>query len=266
MTTLTARPLRELYQHTSKHSNYQVLSPALAPLLSNEAISVQSRSEAERLAYIVSRLPVAGLLMADIGGNTGYFSFELLAQGAQHVDYFEGNQAHHDFVKAAASALGWSPRLQTHHRYVNFAPGELAPTDITLLLNVLHHLGDDFGNPATAKEAAKQQMLDCLATLSRSSARAVFQLGFNWQGKIDQPLFAGGSKAEMIEFVRAGTASDWDIEHIGIAERDTTGIVFRDLSAHNLARNDSLGEFLNRPLFILQSRHVQGTRAGQSAV
>ena len=258
---MTATPLLDLVRRPSKHSNYQVLSDTLAPLLGNDAPSVRSRHEPERLDYLLSRLPVEGLHVADIGGNTGYFSFELLARGARRVDYFEGHAAHHDFVQVAADRLGLAGRLQTHHRYVGFDPGELPAVDCTLLLNVLHHLGDDFGDPALAKEAARQRMLQCLSVLARTSRTLVFQLGFNWKGDRHQPLFAGGTKAEMIAFVEQGTAADWQIVAIGVAGREGGRTVFRDLCEGNLARDDALGEFLNRPIFIMRSRHRSGLAA-----
>lgn len=261
--------LIDLYQRTSKHSNYQVLATALAPLLGSEAISVKSRHEHERLAYILSRVSVDGLHVADIGGNTGFFSFELLAQGARRVDYHEGNAEHHDFVRAAAERLGLAGCLHTHHGYVSFEPAELPALDCTVLLNVLHHLGDDFGDRTTAKEAAKQRMLACLAALARSTRLLVFQLGFNWKGDRHQPLFPGGSKAEMIEFIEQGTAADWVIAAIGVAGRqDEKGkggeVVYRDLCDRNIARDDSLGEFLNRPIFIMRSRHEAAMQKGLS--
>lgn len=254
---LNAPDLVALYQRTSKHSNYQVLPSALASLVSGDSISVKSRFELERLRYILENVPVAGQRMADIGGNTGFFAFELLAHGASTVDYHEGNAAHHAFVTAAARQLGLSDRLRTHLGYVNFTDAALPRTDCTLLLNVLHHLGDDFGDAFTAKAAAKDQMLACLAQLARTSTMLVFQLGFNWKGDRHLPLFDHGTKAEMIDFVRRGTAADWDIASIGVAERDGDAIGFRPLDSRNLARDDSLGEFLNRPLFIMRSRHLE---------
>lgn len=265
---MNAAPLLDLYQRTSKHSNYQVLAGALAPLLGSEAISVKSRHEHERLAYILSRVPVQGLHVVDIGGNTGFFSFELLERGARRVDYYEGNAAHHDFVQAAAQRLGLAGRLHTHRGYVSFEPAGLPRADCTLLLNVLHHFGDDFGDRHAAKEAARQRMLACLSALARTSRMLVFQLGFNWKGDRHQPLFARGSKAEMIDFIARGTAADWDIGAIGIAERSDDQAdgqtVYRDLCDRNIARDDSLGEFLNRPIFIMQSRHIAATQKGPS--
>ncbi len=253
---MTAPSLLDLYHVASKHSNYQVLPTALAPFLHNDDITVQSRCERERLAYIMAKLPVAGRHVADIGGNTGFFSFELLARGASRIEYYEGNAAHHGFVSAAAAQLGLSERLHAHHEYVTFEAGGLPRVDATLLLNVLHHLGDDFGDPALAREAAKQHMLDCLATMAQSTEQLVFQLGFNWKGDRHLPLFPAGSKAEMIDFLTVGTAADWTIVAIGIAERRDGEVRFRDLTSANISRDDSLGEFLNRPIFILQSRHV----------
>lgn len=246
--------LLDLYHRTSKHSNYQVLPTAVASLLGEGAVAVRSRFEHERLAYILSRVPVGGLHMADIGGNTGFFSFELLAHGAGRLDYFEGNQAHHDFVRSAVQRLGLAERLHTHHGYVTFDLAEFPQVDCTLLLNVLHHLGDDFGAAGT-REQAKQRMLDHLSMVARKSRLLVLQQGFNWKGDRHQPLLPGGTKAEMIDFIQQGTASDWEITAIGIAERDGDQIVFKDLSDRNIARDDSLGEFLNRPLFIMRSRH-----------
>ena len=90
--------LLALYHVASKHSHYQVLPTALETVLGHDQITVKSRHEIARLAYLTSKLDVAGLHVADIGGNTGFFSFELFDRGARRVDYIEGNQAHHDFA------------------------------------------------------------------------------------------------------------------------------------------------------------------------
>lgn len=248
--------LLELYQSASKHSQYQVLPAALEPLLPRDQITVKSRHETARLAYIAAKLSVTGLHVADIGGNTGFFSFELLARGARRVDYIEGNKAHHDFVRAAAHQLGLGERLHTVNRYVTFTPEDLAAVDCTVLLNVLHHLGDDFGDARLNKAAAKQNILSCLAALSRTSRLLIFQLGFNWKGDRHQPLFECGTKAELIDFVSTGTAADWTIESIGIAEKAGDAVAFSDLNRTNIARNEALGEFLNRPLFLMRSKHL----------
>lgn len=225
-------------------------------MLRNDQITVKSRHETARLAYLASKLSFSGLRVADVGGNTGFFSFELLDRGAHRVDYYEGNKAHHDFVRAAAQQLGLGERLRTFNRYVTFTQDELAGTDCTLLLNVLHHLGADFGDARLNKDAAKQNILSCLAALSRQTRQLVFQLGFNWKGDRHQPLFDHGTKAKLIDFVTQGTAADWTIQSVGVAEKSGDTVTFHDLNSANLARADALGEFLNRPIFIMRSKHL----------
>jgi hypothetical protein len=58
----------------------------------------------------------------------------------------------------------------------------------------------------------------------------------------------------MIDMVRAGIAGHWDEVGIGIARANEGITVYEDLSPTNIAREDHLGEFRNRPLFILRSR------------
>lgn len=247
------RQLQSLFQAASKHSQYQVLPPAVLDLLPQDAVQVKSRYERERLDYIASRLDLRGCRVADIGGNTGYFSFELLERGATAVRHIEGNTAHHRFVAHAAERLGLADCLHSENRYIDFERPDLAPHDVVCLLNVLHHVGDDYGDPATRAETVQQTMRDALQRLAPLAHHLVLQIGFNWQGDPTRPIFAHGSKAEVIELVRQLDA-DWAVQAIGIAERHDGRVVYRDLDARNIARDDSLGEFLNRPLFILRSR------------
>jgi hypothetical protein len=84
----------------------------------------------------------------------------------------------------------------------------------------------------------------------------VLQIGFNWHGNIEQPLFLKGTKREMINFVTDGTENNWEICSIGVAQSVEGEIVYCDLNESNIERNDSLGEFLNRPIFIMKSRNI----------
>ena len=103
--------------------------------------------------------------------------------------------------------------------------------------------------------AAKAQMIAQLNRLSRQVSTLVFQLGFNWKGNRHACLFEHGTKAELIDFVTRGTAADWQVDAIGIAERHDGAVRYAPLSARNIVRDDALGEFLNRPIFVLRSRH-----------
>lgn len=246
--------LLQLYRNTSKHSQYQVLPTRVKALLPQDQVEVTSRWERERLDYVCARLDVTGKRVADIGGNTGFFSFELLDRGAARVAYHEGNPEHCAFVAHAARQLGLSDRLHAHPGYVDFEHPGLPVHDVVLLLNVLHHIGDDYGDKATRIEQVQATIVQALKAMSHRARHLVFQLGFNWQGDRNKPIFAHGSKAEVIALVNS-LAEDYETLAVGIAERRDGVVAYRDLNDTNVARDDALGEFLNRPLFILRSRH-----------
>jgi hypothetical protein len=246
--------LLDLYQATSKHSHYQLLPNSIQSLLPPESLTVKSRHERERLDYIANRLDLNDCSVADVGGNTGYFSFELLARGVLDVTHIEGNTAHHKFVSRAAAQLGLADRLQCENRYIDFENLELLPHHVVLLLNVLHHVGDDYGDPATQAQAVQSTIKAALRNLAPVARHVVLQLGFNWKGNPKLPIFARGNKAEVIDLVKQ-IDDFYEVQAIGIASKDEFGAVaYSDLNAININRDDSLGEFLNRPLFVLRSR------------
>jgi len=256
-TTMTdTEKLLALYANTSKHSNYQILPARLAALIDQEKIHVHTRYEKERLNFIVHHLDVRGKHLVDIGGNSGYFSFELIDAGADHVLYYEGNQAHAEFATLAARVLNLTDRFTAYNRYFSFTDELKEKVDVVLLLNVLHHLGDDYGDPSFSINNAKEAMLDQLNALADKTDYCVFQLGYNWKGNRAIGLFEHGTKAELIDYVRKGTAAHWTIEQIGIAVKSTDTIEYEALNDINGQRDDTMGEFLNRPLFILKSTHA----------
>jgi len=246
--------LIKLYNSTSKHSNYQILPSRLRELVDPKAIVTSSRFERERWDYLVGLLDFSKATVVDIGGNTGYFTYEAIEAGASHVSYFEGNSIHAEFVKQSASIIGWDAHITVNNEYINIADGGLKErADIVLLLNVLHHIGDDYGDKTINRIQALESIKAALKKLSESAKHLVFQLGFNWKGDIKLPLFEHGEKAELIDFLRNSLQGYWEIVHIGVAERVTGNIIFKEASSINMTRDDALGEFLNRPLFIMKS-------------
>lgn len=247
--------LKKLYLVCSKHSNYQVLPDNLAKLINAKELNTISRFEKERLDYLKKNLNIENKLVLDVGGNTGYFSFEMLECGAKKIDYFEGNNSHSEFVKLATKLLNFEEKIKIHNKYLNFK-NELKRKkyDVILLLNVLHHIGDDYDQSITSIERAKQQILKQLNSLYDKTTYLVFQMGFNWQGNTIRGLFSHGTKREMIDYVRQGIIDFWGITKIGIAEKNANQITYRDLNDDNIKRDDSLGEFLNRPIFILKTK------------
>ncbi len=248
--------LVELYEQSSKHSNYQILPRKLTSLI-GEKINIKSRFENERLEFILNNVDVSGKKIIDIGGNTGFFSFELIENGAKQIDYFEGNKFHANFVQLAANLLGDSSKIQVNNSYLNFEDDLRSNSyDIMLLLNVLHHFGDDYGDKNSLKEIAKRKILNQLNSLADKTNMLIFQLGFNWKGNRNLCLFEEGTKKELIDYILNGTKDSWVLIKIGIAEKVDAGIKYNTLNENNIQRDNSLGEFLNRPIFILKSKKI----------
>ena len=252
------KKLVELYEQASKHSNYQILPPELAQYIPEGNLHVKSRYEKERMDYIQKKLELGGAVFCDIGCNCGYFSFACMKAGAGAGDLYEGNPAHAEFVKTAAEVLGLSEVLTVHNEYFTFEENTGRRYDVGLLLNVLHHVGDDYGKVQNMADA-KEHILEELARMASYTGKLVFQLGFNWMGDRNRCLFETGTKEEMINWLKEGIKGYWDIEFTGIAVRRDGRVVYEDRNADNSRRMDELGEFLNRPIFILR-------RSGDAAV
>lgn len=245
--------LTNLYQEASKHSNYQILADDLERYVCKENITILSRYESERMNYILSHIDLKGKKIIDIGGNTGYFTFQSIKAGAESVVYYEGNKTHAEFVTVATEALGLKDKVIIHDEYYLFDK-EKEDADICFCLNVIHHLGDDF-DKVNGKENAKK-MIDCINQLARCAKILVLQLGYNWKGNRDLPLLKNGTKQEMIEFIQEETKYAWDIVSIGIAEGEKNNIKYFELNENNVERKNELGEFLNRPIIILK-KHMR---------
>jgi SAM-dependent methyltransferase len=248
----SAAALKALYQQHSKHANYQLVHPLVARLLGDTSDLPAGKLEAERQAYFERALPLLGARVLDIGSNTGYFAFGALQGGARHVTCYEGNQEHATFVAQCAELAGLSDKLTMQARYFDFKSPSEQTFDVAYCLNVLHHLGDDFGDRSLGIEAARQQMLAGLRHMAGLASVLVLQLGFNWKGDIKYPLFEGGEKASLIDFVAQGVGDSWTIEEVTVANPVTRA--FEPISEDNLPRNNAVGEFMNRPLFKMRSR------------
>lgn len=247
------KELKDLYLQSSKHSQYQKLPSDFEGILDERELGIVSRYEKERWEYIRSNLEMGGKKVIDIGGNSGFFSFEAIHAGAKQVDYFEGNKAHAEFVKKAAKLL--KRNINVYNVYYDFNTGE-GDYDVAFLLNVLHHVGDDYGKKELVLEQAKSIILQQINDFAKVTDILVFQMGFNWKGDRNSCLFQNGTKQEMIEYIEKGTAHYWNIIDIGIAQQEQGKTKYVDLSLQNIERDDRLGEFLNRPIFIMKSKRI----------
>ena len=254
MTQRNINKLKSLYLETSKHSNYQILPDCLSTMIKDSDLHINSRFEKERLKYICDNLSVGGKSILDVGGNTGYFTFSLIEKGAKFIHYFEGNVEHAKFVTLGSNILGLNRKIKVSNGFLSFDETNLKNNyDIVFLLNVLHHYGDDYGSNQITKEEAKTGIIEQINNISSFTKYLVVQIGFNWKGNSEYGLLEGGTKKEMIDFISFGTSEYWTIETVGIAEIETYDVVYKHLNNNNIKREDSIGEFLNRPIFILKS-------------
>lgn len=245
--------LKELVEQKSKHSDYQLLHPSIADAL-QLSYTPAGKNESKRQLYMQTHQPLENLRILDIGANTGYFSFAALESKAKSVVCIEGNKEHADFIQAAADVVLTSESIEVRNEYYNFK-GEIDEKfDLILCLNVLHHLGDDFGEPSLTRESAKHEMISALNALSYRTNMLWFQLGFNWKGNRNSPLFKNGTKSELINFVSDNTKDHWIIRKVAVVDPDS--YEYLDTTPDLLQRFDELGEFLNRPIFLMESRHV----------
>lgn len=246
--------LQALVHKQSKHSDYQTLHPWISSLVSEVAYQPSGKVEAQRQAYMCSHSDFSGKSILDIGANTGYFSFAALQAGATHVHAYEGNQEHATFINQAASIIGLQDKLNVHNKYFDFQsnPDSTQAFDISLCLNVLHHLGDDFGNQELSIDEAKRAISAALHNLTKYCQTLWFQIGFNWKGNKNTPLFKNGRKQELIDFIQASCENDWNIDLIGIF--NPKAHKYENITSNLLERFDSVGEFLNRPFFLMSKK------------
>jgi len=251
---LELRDLLERHNESEKHIGYHILPECFDTLVTAPEKKNKYRFfERERFEFFSGNVDFSGKKVLDIGCNIGYFLFSFLQNGAAHATGYEGKRSCGEFVTRAIEVANLQERFDFHNEYVEFDAFD-ETFDVALLLNVLHHLGDDYGDQGLNIERAKQLMMDQLNKLSAHTSVLIFQLGFNWKGNRHVGLFANGTKREMIDYVRAGTAAHWDIVKIGVPQREDGKVSYRELSNDNIERDDALGEFLNRPIFILRSK------------
>ena len=248
--------LKDLYCKESKHARYQILPKKLESKIGKIETGIKNTYEYERLEYILTRVNIKNKRILDIGGNSGFFTFELLDNGAKFVHYYEGNKTLAEFVRVASEILNIQKKLKITNRYFcfdNIDDIKKDKYDVVLLLNVLHHIGDDYGDDKISKDKAKNLIINHLNNLSKITDVLIFQLGFNWKGNRDICLFQNGTKRELIDYIAEGTKEKWEIIKIGIPRLIGEKIKYFDLDDINIERDDSLGEFLNRPIFIMKS-------------
>lgn len=206
--------------------------------------------ETPRANFIKNFLNYKNKIVLDIGCTTGFFVFDALDNGAGKVICYEGAA---DAYEALLGYIEASPEeIEHHNSYFDFQIDEIPPSDIVHLLNVVHHFGDDYGADVDI-DKAKLMMIKNIDAFAEKTDYMVFQMGYNWKGNIKYPLFKHGEKREVVDFLQKNLKK-WSIENIGIPVVIDGFVEYFDANDFNMARDNALGEFLNRPLFILKSK------------
>ncbi|MGC3983327.1 MAG: class I SAM-dependent methyltransferase [Pseudorhodoferax sp.] len=190
---LTQDSLLDLWHSTGKHGVYQQLPAFLVRDFGVTApVDERWRGDRTRLDYLRTRIDFHGLRVVDIGANTGFFSLTLAHDDAAQVTAVEPDPANSAFLRAVAQHYGLG-QMQTSSTPVTLdTVAALPASDLVLLLNVLHHAGDDFDRRHVPEPGAlAAYMTEYLSRLARTTERMVFQLGYNWCGNKATPVFPG---------------------------------------------------------------------------
>lgn len=251
--------LNMLYAKEGKHSSYQRLHPLLERKMGLAPATRRNQLEEARARWMSRQLDFQGRSVCDIGANTGYFSIAAAEAGACKVTAFEANPEHARFLRLAMNLLYPTGRVDVrecaYECGATSSPNTTA--DIGLFLNVLHHLGDDFGSATDAvfARAAMTTMLTCMAD---GFEWLFFQIGYNWKGARNLPLFTSGTKQDVVSFLE-GVSPAWTVAAAAAYDPGTNAYV--PLMGAALDRRDDLGEFANRPLFLLRSHRAAERRS-----
>jgi hypothetical protein len=237
---------------------YQTYHPFILSTLQRKAVlgSTSITLDGARAAFIFDQYSAKGRKVLDIGANQGYMSIEAALRGARQIDAFESNAVDSHFLSQAASALFPLRCLSVHGQNYRFDLPPALPWDCVLCLNVLHHVGRYFDQHVETLADAKANMAQHLQSLLSGGAQVWLQLGFNWQGDVRLPLFAHGTKREMTNYVAELAGPKARIATIGIynPNSQTYEAVAADNTEHALwQRMEGIGEFANRPLYLIES-------------
>ena len=217
--------LRQLYNESSKHAQYQTIPDAIAERLGIQfEVNEAWRGDRPRYPLIrdfIREGPHARVI--DFGANTGFFSLSLAADlpGAE-VTACELNPTHARIIRLLAEVGGYAAFNVTEQPADLIHVDRFGRFDVALHLNILHHAGHDFDRADVPdRDSFVHYGQAYLRKLRATSDRLVFQMGYNWGGNKELPLVSKGDQAGKIIFTnRLLDSAGWEVLFIGLAERD----------------------------------------------
>ena len=192
----------------------------------------------------------------DIGANQGYFSIEAALRGAQNIDAFESDQMDGEFIDKVSRFFPELNAIKAFPIAFDFQCADDPQYDCVLCLNVLHHVGRYFDVQVNSLTDAKMIMCRYLRKLLAAGSDVWLQIGFNWQGNESLPMFKNGTKMEMTDFVTSLIGNMGIIKTIGIYNPEGEAfenVSYADSENKLWERIEYLGEFANRPIYLIES-------------
>lgn len=243
-----------------RDDNYQLYHPFILNKLSNKTRDLKRTHKSitldfQRAAFIFEREPCFGRRVLDIGANQGYMSVEAALRGAEKVDAFESNEIDYVFMRKIKDRFSEIKAINPHNESYKFSL-ENRKNDYVLCLNVLHHIGRYFDFHIKDISEAKLAISHYLSLLIPDQGGVWLQIGYNWKGEEDKPLFEFGTKAEVVNFIKDSIHIAARIKAIGIYNPESgvyENVGVDDFQSPLWVRNEFLGEFGNRPLFYIES-------------
>jgi len=209
----------------------------------------------ERAEFMFDHKSSAGKNVLDIGANQGYMSIEAALRGARSVDAFESNAVDGAFLAQLSHRFAALQAVSAQTLNYEFEQDNNGRWDHVICLNVLHHVGRYFDGHVRDLSEAKILMAEYLQRLLTPNGAVWLQLGFNWQGNTQQPMFTHGTKQEMTAFVKQMVGLHAKISTIGIYNPQHQAydeVAYGDWAHPLWQRSDGLGEFANRPLYLIE--------------
>lgn len=256
MSLQLSRELIEKFNLESKHSQYQRFPEFIGDQPPpNNAFW---RDDRPRLALLRREIDFGRLeTLLEVGSNIGYFGLSLKHDHPHLKIYFyEIDQAMRELSCDLAEMAG----LADCHFFADAfgRSTENAPNaDLLLCMNVLHHIGRDYG-PEIASEAVKSQVQEELSFIRSKCGQLAFQIGMNWGGNKQTPIWPQGNEKDYVCEVQEilGSAGFGDIRLFSaVRSDDMVQYVEVDIAqagelSLNTLENGFVGEFYKRPIFL----------------
>lgn len=230
--------LIDLLSTDSKHATYQMLPPCVE--LRDDRLTAlvgTERRDRRRYDWLSSHVGALQGTAVDIGANLGYFSFRILQDFDVAVIAYEPHRSHARAICVIRDLCGIERnRLAVTSRAVGLREIATLPTsDLLIMLNVLHHAGEDFDrNLVTDLRQWRPYAIAYLSELRTRSRLLFFQMGYTWLGHAGK--LCGDD--EIIDFTASLlTEAKWRIRHCGVIHRYWPPFTYRDypvsLGHHN---------------------------------